>query len=317
MGGNAFKHCTIKRKSKAEYLKFEANVIKILSKYFKCYGVPKYFPDKESFGDLDILYVPNESFDILKIRHELQSKECVKNGNIISIEHDDFQIDLIRTIESEIELFHTYLSWSNFGKLIGIICSQYNLSFGHLGLYLIIHFDDKSQQKLLLSEDHISIFKFLGLNYDVFNEGFSTELEMFEYVKTCNLYRDWILLDPKNNRFPKKRKETFGRFGKTIDGDSIKSKKLDERKETCKKALEFFNKMNEHNEIIKEYKYHKVIKSKFNGVIINEITGLKHQKLGKFMEYLRGTDGFMDFIHDNDLERIKAKINLLFNVYDE
>src|SRR4029079_10037427 len=97
MGGNALKNCVTKRRPRSEYLVIEKDVSNLLAKYFLDFRLPKYFDDKERFGDVDIVYVPNETFDIQQISKDLESKEYVRNGDIISIEFREFQIDLIKT----------------------------------------------------------------------------------------------------------------------------------------------------------------------------------------------------------------------------
>lgn len=304
MGGNAVKNCY--RRTKPEYLVLEAEIIQILSKYFIGYRIPKFCSDKESFGDIDILYIPNDLFDIQRISEELQSKEVVKNGPVTSIEYNNFQIDLIRTTPNEIELSCDYLSWSNFGKLIGIICSQVNLIFGHNGLFLNVELD-KQYYKILLSKDSSTIFKFLGLDYNRFKIGFQTEIEMFQYVKTCNLYCDSIFLESQNNDFPKKRTDTFSRFSNTIDTllipfDNRSSEKV------LHNALSFFDKTEEYVTIVTTHEKSRIIKQKFNGKIVTELTGLTDVSLGNFMKTLRLIPDFIQFVYETDNETVRKRI---------
>jgi len=304
MGGNALKNCNLHRRNRPEYKTLEAEVIEKLGSLFSTFRIPRYFDDKADFGDIDILYIPNEQFSVDEVAKKLESKEHVRNGSINSFEYRDFQVDLIRTDLTEIELSYAYFSWSNFGKLIGIVCAQYDLSFGHTGLWYNIMFDDADQRKILLSQDTNMIFDFLGLNYNTFKNGFKTESDMFRYVSGCRLYHRSIFLDEKNNTFPKKRSETFGNFANAINDDGLPIPKLD-----LMEALKYFSKVDDYTTVLNEYNRNKTIKQRFNGKIVSEITGLQERRLGEFMKTLRSIDGFIDFILMNDPETIKKRIS--------
>ena len=312
MGGNALKNCVIIRRTRDEYKILENEVIVILLDLFVEFKIPKYFDDKPTFGDIDILYIPNEKFTIKEVAKRLNSKEYVKNGPIISFEYNNFQIDLIKTNESEIEMSHDYFSWSNFGKLVGIICCQYDLTFGHTGLYYNVTFDD-NHTKILLSCVPKDIFAFLGLDYNKFILGFKTEIELFAYVSTCKFYHKSIFLNESNNNFPKKRSDTFDRFSSLIskndntDNPMLVINFLD--------ILTYFGKLDEYNELYKKYHENKIIKQRFNGLIVNNITGLSDRGLGNFMKKLRSINNFREFILNNNQDTINKRITDEFNLF--
>jgi hypothetical protein len=304
MGGNALKNCKLRRRNRQEYKALESEVINKLSDLFSTFRIPRYFDDKADFGDIDILYLPNEQFSVDEVAKRLESNEYVRNGLIVSFEYRNFQVDLIRTGLSEMEISYVYFSWSNFGKLIGIICAYHDLSFGNSGLWYNMMFDDADQRKILLSQDPVMIFNFLGLDYDAFKIGFKNELDMFQYVSGCKLYHRSIFLDEGNNTFPKKRSETFGKFANAIPDNGLPEPSVD-----FMDVLNYFSKVDEYISTLNEYNRNKTIKQRFNGRIVGEITGLTDRKLGDFMKHLRSINNFIDFILNNDPEAIKKRIS--------
>ncbi len=315
MGGKALKKCNITRLPRDKYLDLEIKVIDILDKHKIYFRIPRYFDDKDSFGDIDILYTHTEGVDEISIvEKEFQSKEIHRNGNVVSLEFCNFQVDMIRVAPKDMNMSYIYLSWSNFGKLVGIMCSLNDLMFGHTGLSSVVNLDGHSNIKyILLSSNPNEIFEFLGLDMRRFMAGFVNEAEMFDYIKTCRLYHESIYLDEKNNSFPKQRKEVFDEFGKTI---MSKNNKKEFKKIPFMEPLEYFNKVAEYNAIVKDYERNQIIKSKFNGVIVNSITNLREKKLGKFMKYLREKDGFLDYVHDHNGEAAKSLIAKHYQTYN-
>lgn len=304
MGGNALKNCKLRRRDRQEYKALEAEVIEKLSSLFLTYRIPRYFDDKGDFGDVDVLYIPNDQFSVDEVAKRLGSKEHVRNGNIISFEYRDFQVDLIRTDLSEIDMSYDYFSWSNFGKLVGIICANNDLSFGHSGLWYNVTFNDADQKRILLSQDPVMIFSFLGLNYDIFKNGFKTESDMFRYVSSCKLYHKSIFLDERNNTFPKKRSETFGKLAEAIPDNGLAKPFFN-----FMDALKYFSKIDDYTTTIDEYNRNRTFKQRFNGKLVSEITGLHDKQLGEFMKHLRLTPNFIDFVLHNDPETIRKRIS--------
>lgn len=55
MGGNALAHLGVRRLSKEEYSKYTKELSIIIKDHFKDHFYPLQFPDKLSFGDIDVL----------------------------------------------------------------------------------------------------------------------------------------------------------------------------------------------------------------------------------------------------------------------
>ena len=57
MGGNALKNVVTRRYARDEYFILKERILNKIQERIDQYAVPKEFPCKESFGDLDVLIV--------------------------------------------------------------------------------------------------------------------------------------------------------------------------------------------------------------------------------------------------------------------
>ena len=97
MGGNALKTIKTVRKNKEEYTKIKEYILDTLKNENLVFDVPFEVPNKESFGDLDVLYQSNDKINIKDIVIKLfKPDETVGNGDLLSFNYTDFQIDMIK-----------------------------------------------------------------------------------------------------------------------------------------------------------------------------------------------------------------------------
>ncbi len=68
MGGNALKNVVTRRYARAEYYQLKERILNKLQGHIDRYDVPREFPRKESFGDLDVLMVCPSSINIRNLR---------------------------------------------------------------------------------------------------------------------------------------------------------------------------------------------------------------------------------------------------------
>ena len=157
MGGNALKLVITIRKNKTEYYLLRDKIKKI---FLERGIIIDYIPeleDKESFGDLDILYSNIEMLSVIK--ELFVPNEIVINGEVISFDYDDFQIDMIKC--ENIEFCKFYFSYGDFGNLIGKILKKYEYTFGHHCLSLIFE-----NTKVVLTTDANEFCKFINIEYE-------------------------------------------------------------------------------------------------------------------------------------------------------
>lgn len=99
MGGNALKNTTTRRYAADEYF---AVAEEVMQKLIDNIGVVQAdvieaYRTKESFGDADILYstAPGQGIHVADIQRFFNPNEIVKNGDVISFDYKELQIDLI------------------------------------------------------------------------------------------------------------------------------------------------------------------------------------------------------------------------------
>jgi hypothetical protein len=193
------------------------------------------------------------------------------------------------------------------------------------------------------------MFNFLGLDFTKFEEGFEKEEELYYYLINCNYFSYDIYLKEQNYILKKRIEkrpiyEGFINFitNKQKEENLKESKESKESKElnieileNCKEdtnfvdfykndkdgfinyVLNYFDKQIEYEQIIEKEKNKVIIKNKFNGKIVENITGLKNKNLGKFMELFKNEldDNFEEFILNNEEQIINDKIKLFFDSY--
>ena len=116
MGGNALKSVNCVRVNLEAYNLIKTKVISLLLTFNSSVVSVLEQPEKESFGDLDLLYNVNDKHMIDVVNDLFQPKEMVQNWNVISfsfpitIDTEYFQIDLIK-ITKNIEMAQFYFGY--------------------------------------------------------------------------------------------------------------------------------------------------------------------------------------------------------------
>ena len=165
MGGNAIKGA--ERLTRVVYLKICDLLVSCTSKYYNS-GIMFTLPvkSKESFGDIDCIVVGRIP--------DFPGMQIVRNGpsfTSIGFEYEGsiYQVDVfsVKTVEEQRHL-RSYLSYGIFGMCVGISMKVYDLRYGVNGLEMKV----AEGIYLKLSSNAKDIFDFLGLDIDVFEQGF-------------------------------------------------------------------------------------------------------------------------------------------------
>lgn len=91
MGGNALKNTVTRRYQRDEYLQVEREVVALIGPLVAALHIPRYFPAKKSFGDLDIVFLlpegttDDEFFE--KVKEMLQPNDFVRHGGSFSMDY--------------------------------------------------------------------------------------------------------------------------------------------------------------------------------------------------------------------------------------
>lgn len=304
MGGNALKNCVVRRYLDKEYKQIDMDTRYSLSLLFpKSSVLPVLaYKNKESFGDLDILLCSENlpSDWVETVVKWFKPKEYVKNGNVLSFEHRQFQVDLIVTKPEELMTSYFYFAYNDLGNLLGRLAHSIGLKLGHDGLSYNWRVEDYQFKNEVISTDWREICNVLGVSYEHYCQGFDTLEDIFKFVAASPFFHsDIYLLENRNNyaRTRDKKRKTYTEFLKWIENydhtesqiankiarySNNKSIWLPYQFSVIKGFEETYNRV--QTEWAEEVEY----KKRFNGDLVRKWTGLDKQELGMFMKYLKG-----------------------------
>lgn len=210
MGGNALKNVVTRRYARAEYYQLKERILDKLRGYIEQYAVPKEFPNKESFGDLDVLMVPPTEMKMDKfIKDHFHPNEICHNGDVYSFDFEEFQVDFIIVPREQFDNAIVYFSYSDFGGLIGNICHKIGLKYGIQGLWMNVHtkeFDPTTTStKLILSTNVEQIFDFLGYDYQRYLLGFDNDRDFYQWIVSGKYFQRFYFDDDQLNHAHRQR----------------------------------------------------------------------------------------------------------------
>lgn len=290
---------------------------------YKFVVIPAY-KEKETFGDMDILYCP-KVHDLGKISSKFihtnfLPNEVVVNGSCMSFDQYEFQIDLIYSSTEEFDYALAYFSWQDMGNLCGKLARRFGMKHGHDGLFLPIRDGDYLVTELLLTRDIRKTYEFLKLDADKAENGFNNLDEIFEFVSSSPYYDPELYKLENLNTIAKTRdrkRETYRKFlefGENYTGPVLQMNP--DKKAYINQVLKFFGKEEEFLEIMRTVVLGQKAKEIFNGQVVSDITGLVGKELGMFMALLKPLTTFMpDRVVYMGKTRIEELILKHFNEY--
>jgi hypothetical protein len=308
MNSNVLKKIKINRMNREIYENIRINIFNKLKDKIQLSSFAEE-PDKEDFGNIDILYI-NNSFininqEIIKIFNPI---EITKNSNIISYsyeyEKNYYQINMIKVPLDKLNTYQFYMSYGRFGEILGILCKKVKLTFGHEGLWIYI---DNIQQKIELSNDPYEICNFLGLDYYTWLIGFETNNDIFNFIKSSIIFSsDRIIQNKNNNKF-------INDFILSCSSNDIN---IDLTNNLQQEAIIYFNKNQYVQSIINEYNNNNKLHEKFNEFIIKEILENNHLDITMLSIYKKQFENHMNSIHNIDF-RIKFSKNIICELFKD
>ncbi len=267
-----------------------------LKKDFKRVAMPLFYKNKKSFGDADLI-VSMEGFN-RNVRDYIvdtfKPTEIFHNGNCYSFDYKELQVDLITLAPEHFDSNEMYLSYNDLGNFIGRIAQGFGLKYGQEGLWYEHYFKGMNIGRIQVSKDYKEIYKFLGLSYERWEQGFDELEDIFAYIATSP-YFNWKLfqLDKLNkiNRDRNLKRKSYMSFLEWMDKNVADDKHEFEFKDTYLDNKDaYIDVIDEHfkdadimTEIRRlEYEECKklYIKSKFNGGDVMRKYGLEGKKLG-------------------------------------
>lgn len=334
MGGNALTIAKTRRYQKEEYLDILIEVRTMLNNKGIVSEIPKWYSNKENFGDLDVLIKSSTiNGNILDIINQLfKPSEVYNNNGVISFDYKEFQIDFIMTSDDKWETSINYFSYNDLGNLIGRISYQMGFRFGHFGLKFV-YLHDKGGRKTskIISKNPRKIYEFLGFDYDRYLKGFNDLEDIFKFVANSRYFNRNIFnydnLNHQNRTRNKKRKnyELFLDYIKTNKDILFIDYEFKTKEFYINEAEKFFGV--ELNNLVNEFNYRvereRLASEKFNGHIIMEKYGFKGKEIGiainNFYEHI---NSFYS-VSDKDILRNlrtnyinSADIDVLYEIFE-
>jgi hypothetical protein len=325
MGGNSLKNVVTRRYARDEYYVLKQCILNKLQGHIDQYHVPKEFPSKESFGDLDVLMVCPSSINIRNLIQELfHPTEINHNGDVYSFDFEQFQIDFILVSKEQFENAIIYFSYSDLGGLIGNICHKIGLKYGIQGLWMNVHTKESdpttTSTKLILSTNVQQIFDFLGYDYERYMKGFENENELFQWIISGKYFRRFYFDDDQLNHAHRQRtskRPIYIKFIAYLNEQQIPSNEIENRDELVRsireQALIYFDKQQAYDQGINLREEKRQYREKYNGLYFTDIDDSKkmipvHMK--NFEKRFGKTDEeFRQWVIDTDHETIKSEID--------
>lgn len=298
MGGNALKNTVTRRHDKDE---FDAKTIKIISRlnqygHFYRKDVIQAYREKDTFGDLDILYstFDDRCLDVDSVKQMFpESKEIARNTSVISLEYEELQVDLIWSAQHLIDYASSYFSFNDLGNLIGKTAHRFGLKHGHGGLTLPVRDGNHGLGEILLTADHDRALRFLGYDHETFNAGFDNLEEIFQFATSSNFFDPNAYAFENLNavaRIRDRKRSTYNSFLKYLETQTKEPKLIfpedkSEHLETI--FLNFPDVLPDYVALMQELAAQRYLKTRFNGEIVHSVTHLQGKELGELMKVLK------------------------------
>ena len=325
MGGLAIKNAYTRRYSRKEYDAILPEILEKAKKLFSDATDTKFYFEKESFGDADILCLVDKpiSDDITDwIYEEFESKEVVKNTSVYSFEYKELQVDFILTPKRNWETSLIYFSFNDLHNFIGKHAKKFGLKWGFRGLEFDYKIDGKKLGTINVTKDYEKALEFLGFDVDRYNKGFNNLEEIFNYVIDSKYFNPFMYdLEQYNkiNRDRDKKRKTYQSFLKYLE-----PYKENVNLEDChyfypnKKVylghidFHFPGFLRQYRELEKREERVRAVHAKFNGHILMDKFGIKGKELGNLISNFKASfedlNEFEDYVLENDVETILNKV---------
>lgn len=317
MGGNALKGFDAKRLDRAEYDLIASKLSLVLNQFLVHFGVEgeakviRAYRNKPSFGDIDVVVplelhrkVSDKDLSMLlayNFRYKLPSIPFIPNGPVTSFglpleSGGVFQADLIYTPADHFDFAVEYYSWNDLGNLIGRIAHKLGLKFGHDGLSMPLRDGDNLFDKIYLTRDHTTAIEFLGYSSRWYESGFDDMEDIFRFTVETKYFNSAIYdLDNRNHtaRVRDKKRPTYTAFLEWLKEHPEVDKEFPFPKDksfwhpyiwAC-----FPDAKDQYDAAMARLEQKKLVKSKFNGEFVRELTLLDGKELGRFIRHFKET----------------------------
>lgn len=329
MGGRALKNTETVRANPRLYLNVYNQVVYKLSTEFPdlVHYLPRKHRTKESHGDIDIL-IRGDTVELDRdiIQRLFDPNEIHTNDGVWSFDVFNFQVDLVVKRKEYWETTKAFFDQSGLGNLMGKVARNRRTKWGFQGLRYTLYSDDSSKilGEFVLSRDPVSIFDFLGFDYDTFLAGFDTMEDIFEYVVTSK-YFNHEMFQPESltssQRFRDTKRPAYEMFMQYIsDIPPVRLPRMSSG-EALDEINTFFPDIGireKVNQLKEREKLRQEARNKFNGRTIMENFSLSGPELGKAIGKFHNTfsdkNVYYDYVLKTDVEKILSDFKKVNNL---
>lgn len=313
------KNTPTRRLNKVEFFEVQYEVLSVIRE-FAWLEPTRAYRNKESFGDLDILYTMNSAPMRDIIKNFFNPAEMVVNGDVISFDYKGFQVDMIKVTKEGFQYASNYFAWNDLGNFVGKIAHKFGLSHGHAGLWMPVFDEDGNKfDRILLTQDYDNALGFLGFDVARYKEGFDDLEDVFQFVVDSKYFDSrFFLLDELNHRdrIRDKKRASYNSFLAYIKDMPPKEVRLHRDELFLAIDDRFPGTFEKYQEIMGKYALHKHASKKFNGDYVRDLTGLTGPELGNFMRHLKQDHRFSaPFIVGAPQRLIQERIGAKFRQY--
>ena len=320
MGGKLFQ---LPRMPRAQYLEIEADVRRYLdAKIPGRYRIPRYYGDKPDFGDMDVILAQMhhlDKWDELRaaILRDFGISEYKSVGHVFSTSLRGLQTDFFMVPEEDLETAYTFMSFNDLGNFIGRICRRFDLKYGERGLeYVYRRAIGNHHVNLEVSRDFRETCHFLGLDHDVFEQGFGSLREVFDWVIASPYFSVAPYLDETSSNLQKRAADrtTVTRFIAYLRECNVdKRPEFRERVSYLDDVIAAFPRADLGTKIQREREAEArsiMIAKKFNGKhVMRLLPGLDGEKLGALIRQFKASiHDFEGWVLHADEAEVDARI---------
>lgn len=291
--------------------------------------IPAY-ASKESFGDIDIVFSTFSKEGLWALFKDV-AKACGAteiriNSDVVSFNFPrkvgeataHHQVDLIRVEPDEFRFALGYFSFNDLGNLMGRIAHKMGFKFGFQGLQYVMREGDNCFATITVTRTFKEAVEFLGFDWSRYEKGFDSLSDIFEFVAANHRFNpDIYLFDNLNAvaRIRDKKRQTYRSFlawcGKTPG--LTKFEFPEDKNEWLPLAFSKFPPFHFHyHKARAAYEERKAIKLRFNGTMVNELTGLTGKELGGLIQQIKSSvatpsltfEQHIGLLYDNDIQEL-------------
>lgn len=314
MGGNALKNIEVTRMTLEEFNETKDKVQRVIAECSLQSDIPKYFKNKDSFGDVDIVVKIKNQHDqelcIEHIKNCFKPRDFYKNSNVFSFDCYNHQVDLIFTPEQHYKTSLNYLSYNDLFNLLGRLAHKLGLKLGHKGLQVIVKRGNYKLGEATLTKDLELILGILDVDYKRYQEGFNTKEEIFDFVMASMYFSNDIFAFENLNHINRTRNKKRAVYTEFVEYTSTRSKNglKPDKEKFVKRILKKFPEANQAVIKLEKLRTRQLaVKEIFNGDIVAEVKGVSGIELGKWMKHFKAKYNNEFWLeHKNDARDIIA-----------